>query len=87
MTNKPEWMVEKPCTQECLSHWGGKCTENKGHCDSFQDYLKLVEAQTKLLEYLIAHTQYIPHFVVDKRQVIPKIQLESMLKQIKENRK
>lgn len=73
-----EWMPENPCTPECFSYWKGKCKDG-GRCDSFTAYMKLVEAQKKLLEYEKA-------VVIHQGRSLSYKQIESMLKQLEEQK-
>lgn len=73
-----EWMPENPCTPKCLCYLVEGCKDGS-HCESHNDYLKLVEAQKKLLEYEKA-------VVIHQGRSLSYKQIESMLKQLEEQK-
>jgi hypothetical protein len=57
---KSEWMPENPCSSLCAANQdAGLSCEHIGTCVTFGQYYGGVEAQKKLLEYLIAHKPWV----------------------------
>ena len=75
-----EWMPVNPCTPKCRQRDNYCPPKNRFGCEDYHVYKGEVEAQRKLLEYLIADAKNINDH--NLYPIIGKVQLESMLKQL-----
>jgi len=85
-----DWKPVNLCTDDCKSRDSYCPPRNRFGCASYERYQSAIDAQRKLLEYLIAECKYeIGKGLVEIAETIYKarlIRLESMLKQLEERK-